>query len=349
MYGYGYSLFNRLPFVEGGTPPTNTTAPVISGTNTVGQTLTTTNGTWSGSLPLTYTYQWKRDGSNIGSATSATYVLVEADADTNVTCEVTATNSIGSASATSNSLYIFTTEYKAVLDRGTALSYTLPTTTTQQKQNKLLKSMKADGVWAKLDVFYVFAVDNNASAFATLNWKNPSANQSTLVSSPTFVNNGGFQGNGTSSYINTNFNPATQGVNYTLNDASRYFFSHAIVTGRFDGVDATNSNSITRGNVTSHRINSGTTGTLSGMFDYTTAVNTKSIHRTSSTSVTLYNSTTGSTFIQASTSVLSVNQFILKGFTTFGSHTCAAYAMGASLISEHSAFIADWNTYKNSL
>lgn len=349
MYGYGYSLFNRLPFVEGGTPPTNTTAPVISGTNAVGQTLTTTNGTWSGSLPLTYTYQWKRDGSNIGGATSVTYVLVEADADTNVTCEVTATNSLGAAAATSNSLYIFTAEYKAVLNRGTTLSYTLPTTATQQKQNKLLKSMKADGVWDKLDVFYVFAVDNNASAFATLNWKNPNANQSTLVSSPTFVNNGGFQGNGTSSYIDTNFNPATQGVQYTQNNASRYFFTHAISgTGRLDGVMSSNANTMTRGSNQSQRINAGTNN-LSAPFDYDANVNTKSIHRTSATSVTLYNSTTGTTLTQTSTAITSANQLILRGSVLYGTHTCAAYAMGASLIAEHSAFIAGWNTYKSSL
>lgn len=349
MYGYGYSLFNRLPFVEGGTPPTNTTAPVISGINAVGQTLTTTNGTWSGSLPLTYTYQWKRDGSNIGGATSVTYVLVAADADTNVTCEVTATNSLGAAAATSNSLYIFTAEYKAVLDRGTTLSYTLPTTATQQKQNKLLKSIKADGVWTKLDVFYVFAVDNNASAFATLNWKNPNANQSTLVSSPTFVNNGGFQGNGTSSYIDTNFNPSTQGVNYTLNNASRYFFTHAISgVSALDGIMSSNNNRMIRTSVTSQRINSGATSLLTA-FDFNSTVNTKSIHRTSATSVTLYNSTTGSTLTQASSALENANQLVLRASTNYGAHTCAAYAMGASLIAEHSAFIADWNTYKNSL
>lgn len=337
-----------LTDIVGGIPPSNTVAPVISGTNVVGQTLTTTNGTWQGTN-LTYTYQWKRDGSNIGSATSVTYVLVEADADTNVTCEVTATNSIGAASATSNSLYIFTTEYKAVLDIGTALSYTLPTTATQQKQNKLLKSMKADGVWAKLDVFYVFAVDNNASAFATLNWKNPNANQSTLVSSPTFVNNGGFQGNGTSSYIDTNFNPATQGVQYTLNNASRYFFTHAISgTGRFDGNSTTGVNSILRTNSTFQRINNGS-GNLATGFDFTATVNTKSIHRTSSVDVTLYNSTTGFTTTQTSSTVQSANQFVLRSGTVYAAHTCAAYAMGASMIAEHANFIADWNTYKNSL
>ena len=45
----------------------------------------------------------------------------------------------------------------------------------------------------------------------------------------------------------------------------------------------------------------------------------------------------------------SANQFILRAGTQYGGHTCAAYAMGASMISEHSAFIADWNTYKSSL
>ena len=125
-----------LTDIVGGIPPSNTVAPVISGTNVVGQTLTTTNGTWTGTN-LTYTYQWKRGGSNISSATSVTYVLVEADADTSVTCEVTATNSIGAASAISNSLYIFTTEYKEVLDRGTALSYTLPTTTWGRRRRRV--------------------------------------------------------------------------------------------------------------------------------------------------------------------------------------------------------------------
>ena len=333
-----------------GFAPVNTVTPVISGTNAVGQTLTTTNGTWTGIPSPTYTYQWKRDGSNIGGATSVTYVLVEADADTNVTCEVTATNALGAASATSNSLYIFTAEYKAVLDKAlsfTPTPYTLPTTATQQKQNKLLKSMKADGVWAKLDVFYVFAQDGG-SAFATLNWKNPNVNQAALVNAPTFVSNGGFTGNGTSSYIDTNFNPATQGVQYTQNNASRYFFTHAIGTGRFDGILAANANLMTGGPSLSQRINAGTNN-LSALFDYDVNVNTKSIHRTSASNVTLYNSTTGSTLTQTSTAIVSSNQLILRGNVLYGTHTCAAYGMGASMISEHTNFINSWNTYKSSL
>lgn len=247
------------------------------------------------------------------------------------------------------SLPNFEPEYQAILTKATDLGYTLPSVSVRTKQNLLLKTLKTIGVWNKLDVFYVFAQDGGR-AFATLNWKNPNANQSTLVSSPTFVNNGGFTGNGTSSYIDTNFNPATQGVQYTQNDASRYFFMHGISgTGRFDGVMASNSNTMVRGVTNAQRINA-STNNLSAPFDYDANVNTKSIHRTSATSVTLYNSTTGSVGLtQTSTAITSANQLILRGSVLYGTHTCAAYAMGASMISEHANFISAWNTYKSSL
>ena len=63
----------------------------ISGTPRDGSTLTTTNGYWSGTLPLTYAYQWRRcDGAglnctNIGGATSASYVATAADVGSTIT------------------------------------------------------------------------------------------------------------------------------------------------------------------------------------------------------------------------------------------------------------------------
>jgi hypothetical protein len=79
--------------------PVNTILPVISGATTTGSTLTTTNGTWTGA-PTGYTYQWKRNGTNISGATAAAYLLVFADLTTTITATVTATNGIGSTSAT---------------------------------------------------------------------------------------------------------------------------------------------------------------------------------------------------------------------------------------------------------
>jgi len=84
-------------------PPVNVTAPVVAGTATVGQTLSSSTGTWTGLPTPTYTYQWQRVTTNISGATSSTYVLVSADAGSTIRCVVTATNSAGSASSNSNS------------------------------------------------------------------------------------------------------------------------------------------------------------------------------------------------------------------------------------------------------
>jgi hypothetical protein len=81
--------------------PTNYALPVVSGTATVGQTLSCTTGGWNGYPAPTYAYQWVRGAAtNIGT-NSPSYTLVDADYNNTVKCTVTATNSAGSASATS--------------------------------------------------------------------------------------------------------------------------------------------------------------------------------------------------------------------------------------------------------
>lgn len=85
-------------------PPVNTVAPVISGNLPQGQTLTTTDGTWTGAPTISYSYQWKRGGVNISGETNNTYATQIADIGANITCAVTGTNSNGNATATSNSL-----------------------------------------------------------------------------------------------------------------------------------------------------------------------------------------------------------------------------------------------------
>jgi len=133
----------------------------------------------------------------------------------------------------------FTAEYKAVIDRATALGYTLPSAAQQAKDNELVKAMINAGIWARLDRFYNHFTDNNASLFCTLNWINPLVSQATLFSSPTFTNKLGFTGNGTSSYISYNTNLSTLGGQYVQNDAC--------IGGYFSNVSAVNTRVINSG------------------------------------------------------------------------------------------------------
>jgi len=95
-----------LNIVVGGTyssAPVNTVAPVVTGTATNGQTLSSTTGTWIGLPSPTFTYQWFRSPStSISGATSNTYVLVNADVGNTIYCQVTATNIVNAVSANSN-------------------------------------------------------------------------------------------------------------------------------------------------------------------------------------------------------------------------------------------------------
>jgi hypothetical protein len=64
-------------------------APTITGTASVGYVLTANLGIWSPS-PATLTYQWRRDGAAISTATGKTYRLTATDAGTAITVTVTA-------------------------------------------------------------------------------------------------------------------------------------------------------------------------------------------------------------------------------------------------------------------
>jgi hypothetical protein len=84
--------------------PVNTAAPSISKTPAVGQPLSCSAGTWSGSP--TYSYEWHRDGIAITGATDQMYVDRPADQGHTLTCEVTATNTGGRTSATSKGVLV---------------------------------------------------------------------------------------------------------------------------------------------------------------------------------------------------------------------------------------------------
>jgi hypothetical protein len=238
-------------------------------------------------------------------------------------------------------------DYQAVLDRGVALGYTLPTLFQRVAQNKLVIDLKAAGIWAKLDLFYNFA-NNGSKEFATLNWKAPTLNQCTLFNAIGFTSNIGFTG-GATSYIDTNFQLAS-GVNYTLNNASRYVFMYtASGSGFFDGNATTAGNAIRRLNSSGQRINQ-STATISPNYDYNADRGMKSIHRTSATSITLIQDYVSDTRTVNSVSPIpAANNLILRSQSTYGAHTLSMYAVGASLVSEDSYFTDIYYAYIGSI
>jgi MBG domain (YGX type)/Concanavalin A-like lectin/glucanases superfamily len=83
-------------------PPTIASVS-ISGTATLGQTLTASLGATTGNPSPTVTYAWRRGGVAISGATSSTYQLVAADVGAQISVVATVTSSQGTNSATSSS------------------------------------------------------------------------------------------------------------------------------------------------------------------------------------------------------------------------------------------------------
>ncbi|HVQ60401.1 MAG TPA: hypothetical protein VMS60_16000 [Solirubrobacterales bacterium] len=89
--------------------PVNLTVPTVSGTPKVGQTLTASDGTWTGTV-IEFRYRWRScGGSGTGcvdiegaAAANKTYVLTAADLNRRLRVVVTAVNSGGSASKESD-------------------------------------------------------------------------------------------------------------------------------------------------------------------------------------------------------------------------------------------------------
>lgn len=110
----GFEVYaNNTWAVANVTPPAvNTVAPVISGSAVVGQTLTSTTGTWSNS-PTSYGYQWRANAVSISAnSTANTFVLTLTENGANITCNVTAINPAGNSTpATSNTLGPVTNTY----------------------------------------------------------------------------------------------------------------------------------------------------------------------------------------------------------------------------------------------
>jgi len=88
----------------------------------------------------------------------------------------------------------------------------------------LIANLKTAGIWSGLDAFWMFAAHDSSSGL--LNWVS-TAHNCTSINNPTFTTDRGFNGDGAASYLNTNYNPATQAVNFKQNDAGGGVYMNA--------------------------------------------------------------------------------------------------------------------------
>jgi hypothetical protein len=123
--------------------PANTSPPTISGSATVGGTLTASPGSWSGSTPMSFRYRWQRCNAqggkcdNISKAKTQSYRLGQGDAGHTLRVSVTATNSEGSANAVSGP--------SAVVSSGAPVNTALPAIQGSAKQGDTV--IATSGTW----------------------------------------------------------------------------------------------------------------------------------------------------------------------------------------------------------
>jgi hypothetical protein len=115
------------------------------------------------------------------------------------------------------------------------------TTGRQKLVDDLIKGLKADGIWAKLDRLWIFAAENTKSALidlVTLSTANPTTLLERLtdrlgdradelpaaLAAPVFTVDRGYTCGG-SATVNTGYIPATHGVQYTVNTAHASIWS----------------------------------------------------------------------------------------------------------------------------
>lgn len=249
-------------------------------------------------------------------------------------------------------------DYQAILDRGIALGYTLPSSVQRSKQNRFVVDLKAFGIWTALDILYVFATDGN-SDYATLNWKSPTLFQIAKVNFPTFTSNQGFNGNGSTSYLNTSWRPSGDGINFTQNNASvgGYMFSFADTTSstwgcstNADGI--TNSPALLVSNVlaTSHRLNDSITSTF-----VNSAPGLYHQRRSASNSKKMFeDGVEVQTSTNASVSVSTTAMYICASngngtATRFSNDKIGMFFAGSALTGNEANLQTAWNTYFTSL
>jgi hypothetical protein len=214
-----------------------------------------------------------------------------------------------------------------------------PSTNLKRLYDRCIRSLKAAGIWSKLDALYLMNVETAQAA--RLNIKNPGTFDLTATSSPTFTAKVGYAGDGAAAFLNTNFNPTTAtSPNYAQNSASVFAWALKQGTDLGAGIGQTsvNANSYTFPNFTD--------GNAYGRANNATAMSVATsdgrgllhANRSASGATQLYkNGASVATGSEASSAPDNSNISILRSHTRFYSAGVAMAGFGASLSAQNAA------------
>jgi hypothetical protein len=256
--------------------------------------------------------------------------------------------------------YPYDGDYLTILSIGDSLGFTLPSCDQRIKQNQLVLDLKAAGIWDELDLLYVFATDGDEN-YACINWKDPGNFTCLRVNSPAHIENIGVQGNGTTSYLNTQWVAGINAVNFQLNDGGAFCYvnNEVAAANRFQfGADnassdqtsfsAKNTGSVHRYGINSSNVTVGSSVSSIGFFH---------IRRTASNDLRLFKdgSQVGATSTQVSTNLTPSQPMAICAFNAnggIGGHSTAqigVFGIGASLSGMEPTLNTIWNDYFTSL
>lgn len=260
----------------------------------------------------------------------------------------------------------FHPEFQAWLNKGSALGYTLPSTGQRILLNDYCGCLKTAGAFTEFDFHYIPANDGS-SEMGTINFVDPDNYQLTLVNSPPWVSNVGWDWNSTG-YANTHFSPLNDGVNFTQNDASfgGYFASgDGLSGGAYNAGCSDNADGITNGIIL--LINNNTSsGRISGRInDNTTEIGSsggvvtgfkflKRLGTSGNRKFSFYNGAVTTSWTTVSTTPPASEFFINTSNgngtpKTSARNTTSMFFACSALDGLESAFYDCWTTYKTAI
>lgn len=128
------------------------------------------------------------------------------------------------------------TETSSYCAEATALFARMTTPPTDARKtviNNFITGAKTAGIWQKWDAVYVLAASTQQAAL--LNWISDT-NNATAENSPSFVADSGFKSDGSTSWVNSHFNPYQDSVHFSRVSAaaSVYCVTDAALSDKFD-------------------------------------------------------------------------------------------------------------------